>query len=211
MGKILEFINDNNDNGLRCYETKKLALDGPDGSVLYNEIDDTEEEIADYKAKIAETDKGASSYVKIPDEYLEKQDYDEPLFKYFLDGTRHVYKVGDLPIGSQVYPIIGGQIIVGCCHRESRKDFHIQDVELRLMLSLPKCLKKYGKDEDFCRNFLEKMNSYLLSSNRFIQKRNLQFKRVVLYDIDGSKVDKEDKDRYTRSGIAKTLLSTKNR
>lgn len=203
MGSILDFINENNENGLRCYETKKIALDGPEGSVLYNEIDDFEEEIPDYRTKVAETDKSAKSFVKIPEEYLEKQDYDEPLFNYFLDGTRLVYKVGDLPIGSQVYPIIGGQIIVGCCHRESRKSFHIQDVNFRLMLSLPKCLKKYGKDEDFCRNFLEKMNSYLLSSNRFMQKKKLQFSRVVLYDIDGSKVDKEDKDRYARSGISK--------
>ena len=42
----------------------------------------------------------------------------EPLFHYFLDGSRKTYKVDDMSYRNQVYPIIAGQVGVGCCLRE---------------------------------------------------------------------------------------------
>ena len=30
----------------------------------------------------------------------------EPAFRLFLDGSRRTYKIADIPIGSQVFPII---------------------------------------------------------------------------------------------------------
>ena len=40
-----------------------------------------------------------------------------PLFKYFLDGSRKVYKLDDIQYDKKVYPIVGGQIAVACCGR----------------------------------------------------------------------------------------------
>lgn len=45
-----------------------------------------------------------------------------PLFKYFLDGSRRVYKVDDIQYDKKVYPIISGQISVACCSREMNSD-----------------------------------------------------------------------------------------
>lgn len=50
---------------------------------------------------------------------------EEQLLSYFLDGSRHVYKVDDMGFEKSgnrtaIYPIIAGQIGVGCCRRRDR-------------------------------------------------------------------------------------------
>lgn len=47
-----------------------------------------------------------------------------PLFSFFLDGSRRVYKVDDIQYDKQVFPIISGQISVACCQRIVYDDFH---------------------------------------------------------------------------------------
>ena len=44
-----------------------------------------------------------------------------PLISYFLDGSRHAYKVDDIGYGNQVFPVVAGQIGVGCCKRTNGK------------------------------------------------------------------------------------------
>ena len=39
-----------------------------------------------------------------------------PLINYFLDGSRHVFKVDDIAYSKQVFPVVAGQIGVGCCN-----------------------------------------------------------------------------------------------
>ena len=44
------------------------------------------------------------------------------LFKYFMDGSRRTYKVGDLVIpGRKIYPVIAAQVRAGCVERNRRK------------------------------------------------------------------------------------------
>ncbi|WP_304947894.1 hypothetical protein [uncultured Alistipes sp.] len=45
-----------------------------------------------------------------------------PLFKFFLDGSRRVYKVDDIQYDKKVFPIVSGQISVSCCVREMNDD-----------------------------------------------------------------------------------------
>ena len=45
-----------------------------------------------------------------------------PLFKFFLDGSRRVYKVDDIQYDKKVFPIVSGQISVSCCAREMNDD-----------------------------------------------------------------------------------------
>lgn len=45
-----------------------------------------------------------------------------PLFKFFLDGSRRVYKVDDIQYDKKVFPIVSGQISVSCCGREMNDD-----------------------------------------------------------------------------------------
>ena len=45
----------------------------------------------------------------------------EPAVKLFLDGSRRTYKIMDISIGSQVFPVIAAQVGVGVCQRENRR------------------------------------------------------------------------------------------
>ena len=59
-----------------------------------------------------------------------------PLLKYFLDGSRHVFKVDDIAYNKQVFPVVAGQIGIGCCKREN-KHMHKERFYRELVLALP--------------------------------------------------------------------------
>lgn len=44
-----------------------------------------------------------------------------PLLKYFLDGSRHAFKVDDIAYNKHVFPVVAGQIGIGCCKRENKR------------------------------------------------------------------------------------------
>lgn len=69
-----------------------------------------------------------------------------PLFRYFLDGSRKTYKVDDMSYNNQIYPIIAGQVGVGCCTRINgvmRPLYHKKDpiFERQLVITLPQKAK----------------------------------------------------------------------
>lgn len=45
-----------------------------------------------------------------------------PLFKFFLDGSRKVYKIDDIQYDRKVFPVMSGQISVACCTRQMEND-----------------------------------------------------------------------------------------
>lgn len=74
-----------------------------------------------------------------------------PLFKYFLDGSRRVYKVDDIQYDKKVFPIVSGQISVACCCRDMNDDntfksFHHVYEESYPVLCLPVTANGEGID-----------------------------------------------------------------
>ena len=61
----------------------------------------------------------------------------KPLFSYFLDGSRHTYKVDDIAYKNKVFPVIAGQVGVSCCKRVE-KEMKSYDFDRRLVITLPK-------------------------------------------------------------------------
>ena len=59
-----------------------------------------------------------------------------PLLKYFLDGSRHVFKVDVIAYNKQVFPVVAGQIGIGCCKREN-KHMYKERFYRELVLALP--------------------------------------------------------------------------
>ena len=76
--------------------------------------------------------------------------YPALLFRYFLDGSRKTYKVDDMSYRNQVYPIIAGQVGIGCCLREQGEMLPLRDpaYERQLVISLPKVAKSSDWDDD---------------------------------------------------------------
>ena len=112
MKEILSII-EKETNG-KCFRSQKYSIDTESISTL--EYKDEKEVIVE---RSGETE-AQNGY--IPLYPLSKRiAKEEPLFKYFLDGSRRVYKIDDIAYGQKVYPIITGQIGVGSCERKNRQ------------------------------------------------------------------------------------------
>ena len=74
---------------------------------------------------------------------------DEQLLTFFLDGSRRVFKVDDIAYSqaggrSVIYPVIAGQIGVGCCKRVD-KQIVPEKFKREIVLSLPDIANADGK------------------------------------------------------------------
>lgn len=206
MGTILEYINSHNESGFKCYSTKKISLDDNNIDTISSENSDTDNVPVDTKGKYAEDDGRLINTVKIPNSLINNT---PPYFKYFLDGSRHTYKVDDIAIGNKIFPIVAGQIVVGCCYRPNRDKFNKAFLEndggirKKIVISLPKQFHTKGKPDDFARSYCEQINQYLAANNRFALSRGTKIDKIVFYHTDGPKIaDPTDKNRFNNSGVA---------
>ena len=140
MGKILDLLKEQ--TGGTCYRSFKYCFDITENpSIKY-------EEIQDYKLepkKHGETD----SLKTIKDISVRaKQVESNPLFRFFLDGSRRIYKVDDIELSKKIFPIIGGQIGVACCERKTPSTFRKAHLEHNLVISLPSEADKDGKNTE---------------------------------------------------------------
>jgi len=196
MGKILEYIEKSGGGKYVCYKTKKLSLDISDNDTL--SYDD--KPVSEFKKSFfAETDQCRKQTVRISDKLISST---PPIFRFFLDGSRHTYKVDDIGIGKKIFPIVCGQIIVGCCERKSRDEFKKYDIRQKLLISMPDDFAIDGNEENFCRLYCEKLNKEL-ESIKYIQERKLEFSKILLYKTDGNTDFAQDKDNYKNRAIAK--------
>lgn len=116
----------------------------------------------------------------------------EPLFSYFLDGSRHTYKVDDIAYKNKVYPVIAGQVGVSCCKREN-KEMHRYDFDRRLAIALPKVASQSDWNKDvFFRNLCKKLNE-----DRYLVSVGINFTDVIPY---ATKLD--EFERIENKGIA---------
>ena len=118
----------------------------------------------------------------------------KPILTYFLDGSRHTYKVDDISYNKQVYPVIAGQIGVGCCKRVD-KLMQREAAYQRLVIALPKVANADGWGDDaFFGGKTQKLNN-LPALKRF----GVQFEKILCYDLPKDKRNGKLED----SGIAK--------
>jgi hypothetical protein len=203
MGTILSYIDKNNPGEYHCYSTRKISLDDNINDQLTHEGYDRDAVSSDTKGqKYAESDTTNVKSVLVPLELIKSPNTN--IYKYYLDGSRHTFKVDDIAIGKHIYPIIAGQIIVGCCHRKDRDTFEKVKVKSEIIISLPKNFcEGRSKPKDYLRKYAEDLTAHLQQNNRFAKDHNIVISKIVLYPIDGVTVgDETDKNRFINSGIA---------
>lgn len=99
-----------------------------------------------------------------------------PLIKYFLDGSRHVFKVDDIAYNKQVFPVVAGQIGVGCCKRVN-KQMTSELFYRHLVLALPDKSHADGwNDKLFFSSKVDKINE-----NNELKKLNLKLSAIIPY------------------------------
>jgi len=122
-----------------------------------------------------------------------------PLFKYFLDGSRRVYKVDDIQYDRKVFPVVCGQISVACCGRELNDDntfrsfSHIKE-QTYPVLCLPVTANGEGIDHEvFFRNMRDKLNALPQ-----LQGIGVRLERVLYYQTK-----LEGRETLENKGIAR--------
>lgn len=99
------------------------------------------------------------------------------VFSYFLDGSRHTYKIDDISYNKNVYPIVAGQIGVGCCSRSSERALFRELFERKLAIVLPDIAFRDPWDRDAqAMDLLKQVNS-----NKRLQRFNIAFDSIRLY------------------------------
>jgi len=167
MAKIMEIIAKETKG--KSYQTYKYSFD----SIGLPSIDyDNDEKVIQWKNQ-GETVEH-KTYISLKDE-ADRISGQTPLLKYFLDGSRHVYKVDDMAYGNQVFPIIAGQVGVGCCKRVDKimsKELFYRD----LVLVLPDKSDPEGWDKGYFKSKLQKINQ-----SEELQRLQLEFSDILTY------------------------------
>ena len=115
-----------------------------------------------------------------------------PLFTYFLDGSRHTYKVDDIAYKNKVYPVIAGQVGVSCCKRVN-KEMQRYDFDRRLAITLPKVASQSDWNKGvFFANLCKKLN----------EDPRLKATRIEFTDILPYSTKVEEFERIEGKGIA---------
>ena len=169
MAKIMEIVEKETKG--KSYHTYKYSFDSI--GIPSIDYDDESDKVMKWQ-DTAETVKHTSSIDLKP--LADTIRNETPLIKYFLDGSRHVFKVDDIAYNKQVFPVAAGQIGVGCCKRENKR----MSKELfyrELVLSLPDKANADGWDDNaFFASKVEKLNE-----SEELKRLGLKFSAILPY------------------------------
>ncbi len=115
------------------------------------------------------------------------------LFSYFLDGSRHTYKVDDIAYKNQVYPIIAGQVGISCCTRINGEMKPCR-FERRLAIAIPKAANSDAwRSSTYFPNLRKKINDQAYH----LREHNIEFTDIIPYSTK-----KDEFERIENKGIA---------
>ena len=189
--RIMEILA--HETGGRSYKSYKYSLDESDRSAIeYGEAEKTMQWARRGETKLYTSAIDLSSLSK------EVARSDDQLLSYFLDGSRHVYKVDDMGFEKSgnrtaIYPIIAGQIGVGCCRRSDRS-LSVEDMAREIVIAMPDIAQSSGKKQGFFTATAQKLNDG--TELRRIKTSGWEFSTILSY-----KSAKEDKG-YNDKGTA---------
>lgn len=187
MAKVMQIIAKET-NG-KSYNTEKYSFDTI-GMPSFD-YDDDGSKIMKWQVS------GESVHHKKPvplEDYARKLIGNPPVISYFLDGSRHTYKVDDISYNKQVYPVVAGQVGVGCCRRVNGV-MYAEKFYRRLVLSLPNVSNADGwGDEEFFTAKTVKLNK-----SAELKRLGIEFAAILPYTMPKDK----KKGKVEDSGIAR--------
>lgn len=197
MGIVLRFIEDNNEY-VKAYDTFKYTIDEKFDDV-FGDFEDHKENHQTHssKAEFAEDhpNKTNKPTHKIDIDDIQKK-HERSNMMYFLDGSRHVYKTSDMVIDDTVYPVVSGQIVVGCCKRVGR-EIHKYDKIRKIVLAVPRPFDRDNGGVNFLRLQRDAINQELLEK---IGPSAIQFDQLICYRVDGEKFE-PGRNKYLHQAI----------
>lgn len=122
---------------------------------------------------------------------------EDPLFKYFLDGSRRTYRVDDIAYGKRLYPVIAGQIGVAVCYRENRHSFKKENFKKPLVIAIPEkanAESSIGNEKLFFNSLIQKVNAQPI-----LKRQGVEFDKILPYNDAPVKGN----EKYEDKGVAK--------
>lgn len=191
MGHILKLLEDET-NGI-CYKSYRYCVDQEIRRPAINYEDSHHFTLL--KDRYGETDNSLKQ-TKDLSKKATQLSKSEPLFKFFLDGTRRTYKVDDIEINKRIFPIMAGQIGVACCERSSYSQFKCNELENNLVIALP---SEANADPRNAELFFNSLKGKINTIDR-VSKIGILFSKILSYS---SKMNQESQDlKYEHLGIA---------
>jgi len=133
------------ETGGKSYKAHKYSLDNVERPTI-----DYENNQIVWK-RTAETTRH-TKYVDLRTDCKRVVEHGDQILSYFLDGSRRVFKVDDRAYydgsRSMIFPIIAGQIGVGCCRRANRRMIP-EKFKREIVLSMPDIANADGKSGFF--------------------------------------------------------------
>lgn len=166
----------------KSYRAHKYCLDHAERP----EIDYRENDII--WEKTAENPKPKTKYISLH-ELCQDLSTEESLLTYFLDGSRRVFKVDDIAYGNQIYPIMAGQIGIGCCKRVNKKIIP-EVIHREFVLSIPD-IANFDRRNGYFIDLLNEVNK-----SRALNNIGIEFSKIIPYD-SGKKNDQSFEDLGT--------------
>jgi hypothetical protein len=192
MDKILQYIASET-NG-KCYQSFRFCADDEIHKPTLD-YDEKGKEFTLVKNHHGETDSGLKETKCLADRANQILN-NNPLFHFFLDGSRKTYKIDDIEINGNVYPILAGQIGVACCQRFPlpEDNFKKARFENKIVLSLPKAANPNAGDVTLFFNSLTNKINQLDS----LKKRGIEISKILPYNSK----KQEDGTKYEHLAIA---------
>jgi hypothetical protein len=186
--RIMEILE--RETGGHSYKSHKYSLDETKrSSVEYGEVEQSIQ-----WARRGET-KDIRTHVPLIE--LSRKIGKEQLFRYFLDGSRHVYKVDEMGFEKSgnrtaIYPIVAGQIGVGCCRRDDKR-MYCEKIEREIVIAMPDIAQSSGKKQGFLTATAQKLNNGTELAR--ISASGWKFSTILSYN--SAKEEKEYDDKGT--------------
>lgn len=160
-------------------------------------LDNTDRPVIDYDGKtitwlkLGETDTYRKGYTSLESRCRQLSERDDQIISYFLDGSRRVFKVDDIAYSldgssrTTIYPIIAGQIGIGCCQRVDRQ-LHKERFKREIVLSVPDIANSDGKA-----GFFDALANKITRNCEELQRRGLEITGIYPYKTikDGKKLE----------------------
>ena len=183
--KVMDILEDV--TGGKSYRAHKYGLDHTERPTIdYGENDNI------WK-KTAETTRHRT-YIDLSDLTKRLAMRNEQIFSYFLDGSRRVFKVDDIAYTQSggrnvIYPVIAGQIGVGCCRRTDKRIIP-EKFKREIVLSMPDIANADGKSGFF------PATAKKLNESDELKRLGIEFSTILPYKT-AKNIDKKFEDRAT--------------
>lgn len=178
------------ETGGKSYKAHKYGLDNSERPSI-----DYGEDTIIWK-KTAENHKPPyRTYVSLEELSKKLSHHNEQLLTYFLDGSRRVFKVDDIAYmqsggRSVIYPVIAGQIGVGCCKRVN-KQMSCEKFKQEFVLSMPDIANADGKPGFF------PATAQKLNECSELKRLKIEFSTIIPY-----KTSKNEGKKFEDRGMA---------